>query len=132
MARAAPRISRDLVQWKRRPSTRLRPRHRAWIATLPCVKCGRRPCDAAHVRVGTDGGTSLKPSDRYCLPLCRRDGSREGCHAEQHRRGEQTFWSELGIDPVDTALRLWTVTGDDEAGLRAVERAHQAIRLHKG
>ena len=34
----------------------------------------------------TDGGTSLKPSDNYTVPLCHK------CHQEQHRIGELAFW----------------------------------------
>jgi hypothetical protein len=42
---------------------------------------------------------------------------------------ELTFWSALKIDPVDTALGLWTVSGNIEAGRRIVFRARQAIGL---
>jgi hypothetical protein len=42
---------------------------------------------AAHLRVGTDGGTATKPSDCFTSPLCW------GHHEEQHRRGEMAFWS---------------------------------------
>lgn len=34
----------------------------------------------------TDGGTSLKPSDNYTVPLCHK------CHQEQHQIGELAFW----------------------------------------
>lgn len=73
----------------------------------------------------------LKPSDRFLVPLCRPPGE-EGCHGEQHRIGEPEFWARLGIDPLDLALRLWTVTGNVEQGVRAVLRARQAIALHQG
>jgi hypothetical protein len=76
------------------------------------------------VRCGTDGGTGYKPSDRYSVPLCT------ACHAEQHR-GELSFWAALGIDPLNVALRLWTVSGDLSAGERVVFRARQGIDLHK-
>jgi len=42
--------------------------------------------------VGTDGGTGIKPSDRWCISLCRE------CHAEQHRIGEAVFEIKHGID----------------------------------
>jgi hypothetical protein len=51
------------------------------------------------------------------------------CHARQHRRGELTFWSELGIDPVDRAMRLWTVSGDEDAAERILFRTRQRIAL---
>jgi hypothetical protein len=45
--------------------------------------------------------------------------------------GELTFWSTLRIDPLNVALRLWTVSGDIKAGERIVFRARQRIDLMK-
>ena len=58
-----------------------------------CVSCGARinGCDPAHLRTSTDGGTGLKPSDKYTNPLCRE------CHEKQHRIGEKSFWIEVMI-----------------------------------
>jgi hypothetical protein len=123
-----PRIAREVPRGKRVSNTRLRPKHLEFIRALPCVTCGIRPTqcfasEAAHVRIGTDGGVALKPSDRYAVPLCRV------CHDTQHAHGELTFWAHFGIDPLNVALRLWTISGDIEAGERIVFRARQAIGL---
>jgi hypothetical protein len=67
----------------------------------------------------------MKPGDRYAVPLCA------ACHAKQHQVGELTFWSTLRIDPVNVALRLWTISADIEAGERTVFRARQRIILAK-
>jgi hypothetical protein len=67
----------------------------------------------------------MKPGDRYAVPLCT------ACHAKQHRIGELSFWSRLRIDPVNVALRLWTVSADVKAGERIVFRARQGINLAK-
>lgn len=123
--RPRARIERTAPTGKRKPNMRYRLAHRDFVKSLPCLKCGGAPCDPAHVRNGTDGGTGLTPSDRYIVPLCRSH------HDEQHRRGEGAFWAELGIDPLDVACRLWTVSGDAEAGLRAIERARQAMALRR-
>lgn len=121
-----PRIPRAVPRGRRKPNLRLRAQHLAFIRTLPCTSCGRKaPSEAAHVRCGSDGGTSLKPSDRYTIPLCG------GCHQRQHQMGELSFWADLKIDPLDTSLRLWTVSGDLMAGERLVFRARQGIELHK-
>ena len=77
------------------------------------------------MRLGSDGGTGIKPSDRYCLSLCT------SCHALQHEFGELRFWSTLRIDPLNVALRLWTASGDITAGERIVFRARQRIDLLK-
>ena len=122
----APRIPRTVVRRKPAPNFRRRVQHLAFVRRLPCVACGKAaPSEAAHVRTGTDGGFGVKPGDRYAVPLCA------ACHAKQHRIGELTFWSALRIDPLNVALRLWTVSADVKAGERTVFRARQRIDLHR-
>lgn len=64
------------------------PAHRKWIRGHFCT-VGDRDCagriEAAHVRIGTDGGASLKPSDWFTWPACSHH------HALQHRIGEPEF-----------------------------------------
>lgn len=127
-----PRIPRASPPHRRKPKTGIRMTHRAFIKSLSCVGCGAPPpCDPAHVRtsradVGKFNAMSAKPDDKYLVGLCR------SCHDRQHtKEGESTFWANLGIDPVDLSLRLYSVTGDMEAGNRAVFRARQAIELHR-
>ena len=124
----APRIPRIVVRPTPKSNTHLRRRqqHLAFVRQLPCVVCGKAaPSEAAHVRTGTDGGVGVKPGDRYAVPLCT------ACHARQHRIGELSFWSARRIDPLNVALRLWTVSGDIKAGERTVFRARQQIDLAK-
>jgi len=111
---------------KPKPEFRRHGQHLAFVKLLSCVACGKAaPSEAAHVRLGTDGGVGIKPSDRYSVSLCT------SCHELQHRFGELKFWSVLRIDPLSVALRLWTVSGDLEAGERTVFRARQHINLMK-
>src|SRR5215469_3659690 len=118
------RISKTTARRKSKPDLRRRGQHLAFVRQLPCVACGRAaPSEAAHVRTGTGGGVGVKPSDRYTVPLCTV------CHAKQHRIGELTFWSTIRIDPVNVALRLWSVSADIKAGERTVFRARQHIDL---
>jgi len=120
----APRIPRSLARRKSKPDVRRRVQHLVFVRQLTCVSCGKAPpSEAAHVRTGTDGGVRLKPGDRYAVPLCT------ACHARQHRIGELSFWSARRIDPLNVALRLWTVSGDIKAGERTVFRARQQIDL---
>ena len=123
----APRIPRIVARPTPKPNTHLRRRqHLAFVRQLPCVACGKAaPSEAAHVRTGTDGGVGVKPGDRYAVPLCT------ACHARQHRIGELSFWSARRIDPLNVALRLWTVSGDIKAGERTVFQARQQIDLAK-
>jgi hypothetical protein len=120
------RIPRTVARSKPAPNFRRRMQHLAFVRQLPCVACGKAaPSDAAHVRTGTDGGLGMKPGDRYAVPLCTT------CHAKQHRIGELTFWSALRIDPLNVAMRLWTISADIKAGERTVFRARQQIDLAK-
>jgi len=86
-----PRISRKSDKAER---GRRSPAHRAWVRGHQCSVpgCAEMPIECAHVRNGTDGGTGIKPSDRWCLSLCRDH------HAEQHRLGEPLFERLHGID----------------------------------
>jgi hypothetical protein len=121
-----PRIPRRVARSKPKPEFRRRAQHLAFVRQLSCVACGKAaPSEAAHVRLGTDAGVGIKPSDRYSVSLCT------SCHELQHHYGELRFWSVLSIDPLSVALRLWTVSGDLEAGERTVFRARQHINLMK-
>ena len=127
MTRVMARIARTVPRGKRKPNLRRAAEHLEFVRALEvCMACGRRGrCQAMHIRNKTDGGVGLKPSDKFCVPGCLE------CHARQHRCGEITFWGEKGIDPLDAASRLWTVSGDLAAGRRIVFRALQSIALHK-
>lgn len=81
-------------------------KHLAFIRRLPCVKCSATPCEAAHIRSGTGGGTGLKPSDEWTVPLCHEH------HAEQHRIGEASFWRNLDAAR-QLARNLWLLSGHD-------------------
>ena len=63
------------------------PGHRALVRTRECSVpgCRQGPVETAHVRLGTDGGMGLKPSDFWCISLCHAH------HEEQHKIGEATF-----------------------------------------
>lgn len=72
----------------------IKPKHRDFVRGHACSACGSTiSIEVAHIRIGTDGGTGLRPSDYYTVSLCKL------CHAEQHTIGERTFWENAGIDP---------------------------------
>lgn len=70
--------------------------HLGWIRGRECAFADVGGCsgriEAAHVRLGTDGGTGLKPSDVYCWPAC------SGHHAQQHQIGEPAFAALYRVD----------------------------------
>lgn len=76
-------------------------RHLKWLRGFCCCVCGDdQQIEAAHIRIGTDGGIGIKPSDAWAVPLD------SGCHARQHRIGEKTFWAGYGKDPHKLAMEF--------------------------
>lgn len=74
------------------------PAHRKWVRDHACSACGSTTAiECAHVRSGTGGGMGFKPSDRYCISLCK------SCHSDQHRMGEATFQALWDIDMLELA-----------------------------
>lgn len=59
------------------------------------------PIQAAHIRMGTDGGAGIKPSDNFTIPLCVE------AHVEQGQIGEGAFEKRYGIDTHKIASELW-------------------------
>lgn len=96
--------------------------HLAFIRTLPCLVCGNpHETQAAHIRFADlsvaklAGGISIKPDDKYAVPLCGLE------HNEQHDHGdERGWWTAKGIDPVKVALALYSVSGDFARGEQIV------------
>jgi hypothetical protein len=79
--------------------------HRKFVATQPCLVCGRRPSDAHHLRFTQPRALGRKVSDEFTVPLCR------GHHREVHRCGDEAdWWRRWGIDALAEALRLWSAT----------------------
>jgi hypothetical protein len=73
---------------KKRREQRIRcPGHLKWVRGFKCCVpgCDRRPIEAAHVRLGTNGGMGMKPDDTWVVSLCRDH------HRRQHEMGERGF-----------------------------------------
>ncbi len=86
------------------------PGHLKWVRGFACsvMGLGDHVCspdiEAAHVRIGTDGGTGMKPSDCYTIPLCSE------AHQEQHMIGEQSFEAKYKISMRKIADNIWLVS----------------------
>jgi hypothetical protein len=79
--------------------------HVHFVAQQACLICGRKPCDAHHVRFAQSRALGRKVSDEFTVPLCR------GHHRELHRHGDEAkWWSKSGIDPTIPARELWLET----------------------
>jgi hypothetical protein len=79
--------------------------HVRYVATHPCLVCGRQPSDAHHLRFAQSRALGRKVSDEFTVPLCR------GHHREVHRHGDEgAWWQNLGIDAPAVARELWLRT----------------------
>jgi len=89
LAIAAPRRVRDTE-------------HLQYVATLPCLVCGRAPSQAHHLRFAQPRALGSKVSDEWVVPLCNLH------HRALHDCGaEETWWKAHNIDPISEAERLW-------------------------
>ena len=76
--------------------------HCKFVATQPCIACGRTPSEAHHIRFAQPRALGRKVSDEYTVPVCRLH------HRELHRYGDEaSWWAGVNIDPLPVALKLW-------------------------
>ena len=76
-----------------------------FVASQPCLVCGRQPSDPHHLRFAQPRAVGLKVSDEFSVPLCR------GHHRQLHQAGnEMAWWEGLKINALDIAKGLWEQT----------------------
>lgn len=96
------RLPKRLERKERRKDQRTCAAHRAWVRRHQCCVpgCINRSIECANVRIGTDGGVAIKPSDRWAISLCHTH------HKEQHQIGERAFQSRYPVDLYELALEF--------------------------
>jgi hypothetical protein len=76
--------------------------HCKFVATQPCIICGRTPTEAHHIRFAQPRALGRKVSDEYTVPVCRLH------HRDLHGYGDEaSWWAGVAIDPMPIALKLW-------------------------
>ena len=76
--------------------------HLRFVASQPCLVCGRTPAQAHHLRFAQPRSMGSKVSDEWTVPLCFLH------HRALHDVGsEEAWWGEKGIDAKAEAQRLW-------------------------
>jgi hypothetical protein len=90
--------------------------HLRFVASQPCLVCGRQPSDPHHLRFAQPRALGLKVSDEFTVPLCR------GHHRQLHQAGnEVAWWENLKINALEIAKGLW-----EESRLKRYPIAAQA------
>jgi hypothetical protein len=79
--------------------------HLKFVASQPCVICGRQPSDPHHLRFAQPRALGLKVSDEFTVPLCR--GHHRQLHQSSH---EEAWWADRKIDALEIAKTLWDQT----------------------
>ena len=82
--------------------------HLQFVASQPCLVCGRQPSDPHHLRFAQPRAIGLKVSDEFTVPLCR------GHHRQVHQAGNgrvaSTRWGDL---PDPMTARSQKVSGSN-------------------
>jgi DNA recombination protein Rad52 len=79
--------------------------HLKFVASQPCLICGRQPSDPHHLRFAQSRAIGLKVSDEFTVPLCR------GHHRQVHQAGNEiAWWEDLQVDALEIAQDLWEKT----------------------
>ena len=79
--------------------------HLRYVAQQACLICGRKPSDPHHLRHVQPRALGRRASDEFAVPLCRLH------HRAVHRAGdERAWWQATGMDPIETARKLWNDT----------------------
>ena len=97
-------------------------KHLAAIRTLPCVipGCTTVGCDPHHLKSGpasSERGMGQKATDRWTVPLCRRDHDEVEAHGSKR---ELQWINAFGIEPLELAAALWMVSPDKGAMARII------------
>ena len=92
------------------PKRRRDKSHLRFVASQPCLVCGRQPSDPHHLRFAQPRALGVKVSDEFTVPLCR------GHHRQLHQAGnEMAWWDKLKIDALRVARQLWEQTHPNKA-----------------
>jgi DNA recombination protein Rad52 len=85
------------------PPKRIRDvKHLQFVASQPCLVCGRTPAQAHHLRFAQLRSMGSKVSDEWTVPLCLLH------HRTLHDVGnEEGWWEERKIDAKAEAEKLW-------------------------
>ena len=79
--------------------------HLSFVATHPCLVCGRQPAEAHHLKFSQPSALGRKVSDAFTVPLCALH------HRDLHTTGnELAWWEKKKIDPMPTANDLWNIS----------------------
>jgi Rad52/22 family double-strand break repair protein len=94
--------------------------HLRFVASQPCIVCGRHPSDPHHLRFAQPKALGVKVSDEFTVPLCR------GHHRQLHQAGNEiAWWKALNIEALAVARHLWEQTHPNEQQVETQKATHE-------
>jgi hypothetical protein len=98
------------------PKRRRDKSHLRFVASQPCLVCGRRPSDPHHLRFAQPRALGLKVSDEFTVPVCRTH------HRQLHQTGDEvSWWNGVKIDALLAARTLWEQTHPKEVQINTLD-----------
>jgi hypothetical protein len=95
--------------------------HLRFVASHPCLVCGRQPADPHHLRFAQPRALGMKVSDEFTVPLCREH------HRQLHHAGnEVAWWHNVNIKPLPIAKALWDQNHSTAPGIADAESQLEA------
>lgn len=76
----------------------------AWLRKQKCLASGASAQCAHHIRLGTNGGKGIKPSDYFCIPLLNEYHTTG--HSALHIIGEKTFLEKFDLKIEDVFVNF--------------------------
>ena len=106
-------------------------KHLNFVRSLSCYISDQTPSQACHIRILTDGGTGIKPSDFYVLPFTYH------FHKMQSDIGELNFYKKFNINPFQVAKSIIMLSNCKQINNTNIidiieERSKLYERLHQG
>lgn len=99
--------------------------HLRFVASQPCLVCGRTPSDAHHIKFAEQRAMGRKVSDKFTVPICRLH------HRELHWRGdERAWWATQAIDPLAIAANLWGKTRKDAPAAETISENRRPRKIN--
>jgi hypothetical protein len=93
--------------------------HLKFVASQPCLVCGRQPSDPHHLGFAQPRALGMKVSDEFTVPLCR------GHHRQLHQAGnEAAWWKDSDINALDIAKGLWEQTHPKSAATIEIKQSN--------
>lgn len=101
--------------------------HLEYVASLPCLVCGRAPSQAHHLRFAQPRALGSKVSDEWVVPLCNLH------HRALHDTGnEEMWWKAHNIDATDEAGQLWRTRQSAVSSIASASPHDEAVALTAG